>query len=176
MDISKNYFQLFGFPVQFSIDEPELSKRYRELQKDIHPDRFAGKGDREKRLAEQFSTYVNEAYQGLMVPLARAEYLLVLAGVEMDPQNETTNDGLFLMQQMELREALAEVPSHENPEAALDEMSAQVKQSIELLLQEYETAYNAGLFDQCKASVTKLHFVTKLSREIEKLEAQILDY
>ncbi len=176
MDIDQNYFELFGLDVAFAVDQALLSERYRQLQKEIHPDRFAGKGDREQRLAVQFTTYVNEAFQGLKSPLKRAEYLLLLSGVEVDPQNETTSDGVFLMQQMELREDLAEIPDSTDPEAALETMSAQVDEHLNELLAEFERSFNTKQFSECKTLLSKLYFVKKLADEIEQLDAKLFDY
>mgnify|MGYP000081779127 CR=1 FL=1 len=175
LDIRQNHFSLFALPIQFSVDQQTLSQRYRELQKEIHPDRFAGKGEREQRLAAQFAAYVNEAYQGLKSPLTRAEYLLKLADVAVDSQNETTNDVEFLMEQMELREALTGLRAHPNPESELDIMSLQVDQTLKALLEKFEHNYGAKNFEVCKACLSKLHFVSKLRQEIEQLEAQLFD-
>jgi molecular chaperone HscB len=176
MDIDQNYFELFGLAAVFAVDETLLSERYRQLQKEIHPDRFAGKGEREQRLAVQFTTYVNEAFQGLKSPLKRAEYLLLLAGVEVDPQNETTSDAVFLMEQMELRETLGEIPESSDPEAALESMSAQVDKHLDELLVEFEHNFDVKQFDECKAVLSKLYFVKKLADEIEQLDAKLFDY
>lgn len=119
-DFSKNYFELFGLPVGFRLDTAQLAARYRELQKVVHPDRFAAADAGSQRLSLQGATLVNEAFATLKDPLKRAQYLLALRGVEQDPQKSTLNDPAFLMQQMELREALAAVSSAQDPRARLD--------------------------------------------------------
>lgn len=175
LDLSQNHFSLFGLPIQFGVDQQMMSQRYRELQKMIHPDRFAGKGEREQRLAAQFAAYVNEAYQGLKSPLTRAEYLLKLADVEVGSQSETTSDVEFLMEQMEQREALAGLRSHPDPAPELESMAAQVGQNLKGLLKDFEQDYSAKNYTACKACLSKLHFVNKLHHEIEQLEAQLFD-
>ncbi len=79
MDFNADHFTLMGLPRAFRIDTAALDKRYRELQAEVHPDRFAHAGDAEKRLSLQWATKVNEAYQTLKKPLPRAKYLLHLA-------------------------------------------------------------------------------------------------
>ena len=81
--------------------------RYRELQKVVHPDRYAASGGHSQRLSLQGATLVNEAYQTLKDPLTRAQYLLTLKEAVLDDHKHTLDDPAFLMQQMELREALA---------------------------------------------------------------------
>ena len=82
MDLTQNHFELFGLPVAFDIDSQQLAERYRELQRTLHPDRYASASAQEQRLAVQYSGLVNEAYSTLNRPLSRALYLLGLAGVQ----------------------------------------------------------------------------------------------
>jgi len=114
MDLTQNYFELFGLPIKFSVDQVQLKQQYRELQLRFHPDKFASKGGSEKRLAEQFSGLINTAYQTLRSPLLTAEYLLLLAGHSVDNENLTIADGAFLFKQMQWREALGETKSNDS--------------------------------------------------------------
>ena len=116
-DFSKNYFDLFGLPVGFRVDGAALAERYRDLQKVVHPDRYANAPEAEQRLALQQATRVNEAFETLRDPLQRARYLLQLNGMDPDQETATTRDTEFLMQQMELRESLAEVRGQADPQA-----------------------------------------------------------
>ena len=87
IDFSKNHFELFGLPVSFQLDMTQLEQAYRQLQSQVHPDKHAHLGETEKRLALQWATQANHAYQTLRQPLARARYLLQLNGI--DTQEET---------------------------------------------------------------------------------------
>ena len=80
-DFQRNYFELFDLPVGYALDEEKLGTRYRKLQRELHPDRFAGGSAHEQRLAVQYSSLVNEAYATLRKPLPRALYLLEIAGM-----------------------------------------------------------------------------------------------
>jgi molecular chaperone HscB len=80
-DFNKNYFELFNLPVEFGIDRALLSERYRRLQQDMHPDRYATASAQQQRIAVQYSALVNEAYATLNKPLSRALYLLKMAGM-----------------------------------------------------------------------------------------------
>jgi molecular chaperone HscB len=106
LDFSRNHFELFGLPVGFALDRELLAERFRALQDAVHPDRFARASDQERRLSMQASTRVNEGFQVLKDPLQRALYLL---GLHPDPSAEAVpQDPGFLMEQMELRETLAD--------------------------------------------------------------------
>src|SRR5512141_1081809 len=105
----KNHFELFELPVTFDIDTDELAVRYRELQRRVHPDKYANASDQERRLSMQMTTMINEAFQTLKDPVWRGRYLLSLRGISLDDEIDTAMDPAFLTEQMELREELEEV-------------------------------------------------------------------
>ena len=107
-DFGKNHFELFGLAPVFHIDMERLDQAYREIQVQIHPDKFAHLGEQEQRMAMQWTTHANEAYQILKRPLSRARYLLQLRGVDIQEDSNTVMPAEFLMEQMEWREAVAE--------------------------------------------------------------------
>ena len=175
-DFSKNYFELFGMPAGFVLDPGALATRYRDLQKVVHPDRYASAGEHSQRLSLQGATLVNEAYETLKDPLKRAQYLLRLKGLEVDGQNNTLNDPAFLMEQMELREALAEVRSSADPQGSLDvllrEIGGMIQAQIAQLAVLFEDGTPQGLVTAAQ-SVQKMQFLNKLHAEAEAVEAEL---
>lgn len=175
MDISKNFFELFALPVSFQVDPKSLSERYLELQKTLHPDRHAHLSDRERRLSEQYTAYLNEAVSTLKAPLSRAQYLLKLQGLDTTGESSVAIDPVFLMQQMELREQLEEIPSEEDPFAALEDLADDVEAMLKQLRAEFESMYVEQAYEKAVASVRKMQFLEKLSVEIENLEDRLDD-
>ena len=108
MDFNADYFSLFQLPRTFRQDTSALDNRFREVQAQVHPDKFVQAGDAERRLSLQWATRANEAYQTLKKPLARAQYLLSLGGHDVEGENNNAMPPEFLMEQMEWREAVAE--------------------------------------------------------------------
>ncbi|MEF7615561.1 Fe-S protein assembly co-chaperone HscB [Aquincola sp. MAHUQ-54] len=106
MNLGDDDFTLFGLPQRFAIDRADLDQRWRRLQGEVHPDRFAAEGAAAQRVAMQWSVRVNEAYGRLKDPLARAAYLCELRGAPIDAENNTAMPASFLMQQMAWRESL----------------------------------------------------------------------
>ena len=178
LDFSKNYFELFGLPVDFIVDGQALAERYRELQRVIHPDRYANASEQERRLSIQGASLVNEAYETLKDPIARAGYLLTLHGVEMDALQETTQDMAFLMEQMELREELAEVRSQADPYAAVLDLSGRINKQIKTLVGQMALQFESATPSQLEAAreiLRKMRFLQKLRRETEAVEAELED-
>ena len=120
----QNHFELFHLPARFDVDPAALDSAYRDVQGQVHPDRFVNAGDAEKRVAMQWATRANEAYQTLKNPQKRARYLVELHGVDLQTESNTAMPMDFLMQQMEWREALGEARAARD-EAALESLDAQ---------------------------------------------------
>ena len=106
MDIQDTHFALFGLPERFALDATALDRAYREVQSQVHPDRFAGAGVTEQRVALQWATRANEAYRVLRDPLRRALYLCSLRGQDAADEHNTDMPQAFLIQQLEWRESL----------------------------------------------------------------------
>ncbi|WP_246590231.1 Fe-S protein assembly co-chaperone HscB [Marinobacterium ramblicola] len=173
--MTRNYFELFDLEPGFEVDQALLSERYRALQKQWHPDRFAHLSERERRLAVQYTAHINEALATLKSPLRRAQYLLLLAGRDTHGESGAQLDPLFLMQQMELRERLADASEHVDPEAELDALREQADSGLRNLLDEFVSLFSKQDLDGAEKTVRKLQFVTKLQKEIELLEDRLLD-
>jgi molecular chaperone HscB len=106
--LQKNYFDLLGLTKRFALDPADLERAYLSLQQVVHPDRFAGAGDTQRRLALQLAAQVNQAHRVLKSTASRAAYLCELAGVDVGLESNTSMPTEFLMLQMEWRETLDE--------------------------------------------------------------------
>ena len=173
-----NYFQLFQVPAQFDLDLTELGTRYLELQRNFHPDNFASASERDRMLAVQQAANINDAYHSLKQPLLRAEHLLALRGVKISHEQRSFTDTVFLMQQMELRELLADILHSTDPYALIDEAEQQIQQQKKLLLKQLANALDANQPAQDLLAadiIRKLKFFFKLQHELELIEQQLQD-
>jgi molecular chaperone HscB len=177
MALAQNYFELFGLPVSFDIDLQQLSERFRDLQRSVHPDRYANASDRERRLAVEKAAQINEAFQTLKSPLNRARYMLQLRGVDFDNERDTHLDPMFLMEQMELREALGEVKSASDPLTALAKAMDDIRQRHKAMINELASLLeNEASTEEGKQAVQKLQFLNKLQQEAEAIEEELAGY
>lgn len=172
----KNHFELFGLPVTFEVDQELLALRYRELQRAVHPDRFANASEQERRLSVQQAAQINEAFQVLKSSLSRARYLLELNGLPLD-DSDTRMDPLFLMEQIELRETLGEVRSKADPFDALNRVRDDIEGRERELIQSLQQAFADGsreTLEGARETVRKMQFMQRLLSEVDELEENLV--
>ncbi|MEE9683863.1 co-chaperone HscB [Lelliottia amnigena] len=170
-----DYFTLFGLPAQYSIDLPALTIRFQDLQRQFHPDKFASGTPAEQLAAVSQSATINQAWQTLRNPLARAEYLLSLHGFDLTSEQHTVRDTAFLMEQLELREELDEIGQAKD-EARLESFIQRVKGMFDSRHQQMVEQLNHETWDVAADSVRKLRFLDKLRSSAEQLEEKLLDF
>ena len=160
----QNHFELFGLAPAFGLETEALERSYRQIQAQVHPDRFAHAGDAERRASLQWTTRVNEAYRTLKDPVQRAKHLLELQGVDVAFETNTAMPPDFLMQQMELREALEEAKDAPR----LDALRTELRRSRSTLETEIEQALDRKKdYAAAAGLVRKLQFLDKLDSEID---------
>jgi molecular chaperone HscB len=174
MKMIQDHFSLFGLPRRFAVDMSALDERYRELQREVHPDRFATAPAGEQRASMELATRVNDGYRTLKWPLARARYLLELAGVDAAIETNTAMPAEFLAGQMEWREALDEASSAGDA-TGLDRLDARLRKELDAAFAAVEKEFDRGDAAAAAALVRKLMFLDKLREEIglaqERLDA-----
>lgn len=167
LDFAADHFALFGLPRTQKLDTEALDQRFLQLQAEVHPDRHVQAGEAGRRLAMQWASRVNEAYQTLKSPLQRALYLLQLMGHDPQVESNTAMPADFLLRQMELREQVAEA-RRDGDESALEAARQQLvheiatvhRRLIELIDDQHDYAAAGRL-------VRQLMFQEKLLSEID---------
>ena len=139
MNLQSTDFELFDVPEQFAQNRMVLDARWKQLQREAHPDKFAAQGAAAQRVAMQWSVRINEAYQRLKEPLRRASYLCELNGAPINPETNTAMPSAFLVQQMTWREALDEAETIEEmneiavmSQKKMDEQLSKVEQFLDV--------------------------------------------
>jgi molecular chaperone HscB len=164
LNLQSTDFDLFGLPERFAQDRAAIDARWKELQREAHPDRFAAQGQAAQRIAMQWSVRINEAYQRLKNPLKRAAYLCELRGAPINAENNTAMPASFLMEQMAWREALDEAGGAADLDALDAELNAaraQTLQTIGRLLDEEGDAAAAA------QQVRGLMFIERFGQDVQ---------
>ena len=170
MNLQSDDFELFGVPRRFAQERSALDARWKELQREAHPDRHAASGGAAQRQAMQWSVRINEAYQRIKDPMRRAAYLCELHGAPIRAEDNTTMPGDFLMQQMEWREALEEADSLVQVEALEDQVRQARRVALERcadLIDEQQDF--AGAARQVRALMFIARFALDIERRLEQL-------
>lgn len=122
------YFDIIGVPKSYDVNVTEIQKKYKELQKLLHPDKFGTKSEvrliiidiliclsqnifflqKEKQFSETLSSLVNNAYSTLIHPLKRGLYMLKLNDITISEETDNMN-AEFLMEIMEKNEEIEDV-------------------------------------------------------------------
>lgn len=165
MKLDSDDFELFGLPRRFEQDRHALEQRWRDMQAEVHPDRFAAQGPSGQRVAMQWSVRVNEAFQRLKDPLRRAAYLCELHGAQINAENNTAMPTDFLMQQMQWREALADAQTLEQVHALADQVSGHRTEALRLLGPMLDERKD---FPSAAQHVRALMFVERFAQDVER--------
>ena len=164
MNLQSSDFELFGLPVRFAQRRSDIDARWKELQREAHPDKFAAQGAAAQRLAMQWSVRINEAYQRLKDPLRRASYLCELHGAPIEAESNTAMPSGFLVQQMQWREALEESEDINSLEAISAEATASKREQLSRI----ERALDADKdFAAAAQHVRSLIFIERFGSEID---------
>ena len=171
--LTQDFFTLFGLTRQYQLDSDQLESAWKRLQSVVHPDRFAGGGDTQRRMALQWSTRINEGHQALKHPISRASYLLGLYGVDLQTESNTSMPAEFLVMQMEWREALDDLrqlndlPKRQQARALLQSEVHQTWQSGESRLASLLVdSPSPSALEQAAGLVRQLMFVKKFEQEL----------
>jgi molecular chaperone HscB len=164
--LTDSHFVLFGLNEQFALDADALDHAYRTVQAQVHPDRFAAAGEAQKRVAMQWATRANEAYQTLRDPLKRAKYLLHLRGIDVGAENNTAMEPAFLMQQMEWREAIEDAVGAKNVDA-LDALAGDLRDDERVRLTKLGALLDSGSNQPAAEAVRQLMFIERVAAEVD---------
>tara|TARA_B100001173_G_scaffold240843_1_gene210691 strand:- start:305 stop:820 length:516 start_codon:yes stop_codon:yes gene_type:complete len=167
INFNQNYFQLFKIEQSVTIDSISLEKKYFELQKEFHPDKYVNAGDHEKRLSLQITSYINEAYETLKNDYLKSVYLLKVEGFEVGDQNNTISDPEFLMHQMELREEYEKITLSKNSEE-LKNFAIKIERLKNECLLSFNRRYEKKMYNDASIKIKEMKFYISIENDFKK--------
>ncbi|MEO7107552.1 MAG: Fe-S protein assembly co-chaperone HscB [Rhodoferax sp.] len=165
MNLQSNDFELFGVAKQFAQDRASLDARWKDLQREAHPDKFAAQGDAAQRVAMQWSVRINEAYQRLKDPLKRAAYLCELAAAPINAHSNTAMPPAFLMQQMEWREELDDARGEDALNALRENVESAQRELLQACAKCLDETHD---YPAAVLSVRALMFIEKFAHDLDR--------
>ena len=170
---STTYFQTFDLDPQFELDTSLLRERYFELQQKLQPSEG---GSANNASSVRLGSQLNDAYNTLRDPVRRAIYLLSLRGYLYDADRQIQQAPEYLMQQLELREQLADLQAGDSQiEQQLDALRERAAEQLESCGSLYARHFAAADYDVAASAIGRMMFAQKLHRDINDREDQLLD-
>jgi len=166
-----SHFVRLNVAVSFDVDVPALDHLYFDLQRQLHPDRFATKSPKEKALSQQQATALNDAYETLKDPLKRADYMVHLSGVEVLPEGcNLVKDQSILIEAMEMRERLANAATM----TELNTIATETKAEIDDVITGLSLAFRGDDIEGACELTTRLKYLHKMMGEVRHSRARLL--
>jgi molecular chaperone HscB len=166
-----DHFARLGLEEGFEVDMTQLDRRYFDLQRQLHPDRFARKPAREKAISQQQAAALNEAYETIRNPLRRVRYMARRLGVELPEEGRTIDDAELLMEAMEKREALADATTPE----AVGVLAEEAQKERSGLLDRLAALFAAGDRQELRTAILRLGYLEKFAEEARLRRLNMVD-
>ena len=163
-------------PETYDLDVDRLTAQYHMLQLNYHPDKYSVASEKEKMSAQASSSYINDAYETLHSPLKRAAYVLAIKGTDTEKVDQSELSMEVLVEQMELRESLSDLPKDETALQALEELKSSVQGKVNVKQVKFAKEIENDELSAAKKTFHELQFFFKLLAEIEEGEELRLGY
>lgn len=175
--LQSDYFTFFGLPRKLVIDPDTLQKRYYELSRQLHPDRYANRPADERQYAVDATALLNDGYRTLRDPVARAEYLLRQEGFDIGEQRSKDVPPELLEEVFELNMMLEGLPDRDELESARARFQKMMQDSGAELQQaaiRYDETSDRGILQQIRGILNRRRYIRNLIRDVEKSLAEPL--
>ena len=166
-----DYFAIFSLPRRYELDGQELHKRFLNLSRDIHPDRFATSAQETVNVTMRLAAQINDAYDVLKSPVLRAEYLLQQAGGKRASEDKSV-PGDMLGEVMELREQIEEAKVVGDEQALQEirrrvaDMQREVHLTIAALAERIADQPEPEHLDRLRAHLNAIKYVHNLQEQL----------
>ena len=163
--------------MRLALSAGDLQKRFYELSRALHPDRFGRKSERERQYSLEASSILNDAWRTLRNPVARAEYVLRQNGFDIGEQRSNNVPPELLEEVFELNMALEEVrggddsakPQLERARAQFGEMLGEVDKALEGLFVAWDSQQDRVTLGAIRALLNRRKYIQNLLSEVDAL-------
>ena len=177
----KNFYDFFGIGRKLALDTDALQKRFYELSREWHPDRFSRKSAQEQADALEATAVLNDGYRTLRDPVKRAEYLLTEEGFPIGEQRSKDVPPELLEEVFELNLMLEELnsgeesarPQLEAAKANFVSMRASIDHEIQALSSKYDASEAQSeaarqALHEIRGALNRRRYIENLIRDVEK--------
>ncbi len=178
---SKNFYEFFGLEQKLTLDDEALQKRFYELSRQWHPDRFSRKSAEEQAQALEATAILNDGYRTLRNPVKRAEYLLKEEGFPIGEQRSKDVPPELLEEVFELNMTLEELksgdesarPQLESAKQNFAGLLAAIDQELEALFAKYDAAESRSetasqALHEIRGILNRRRYIENLVRDVDR--------
>lgn len=171
-----DYYAFFGIPKRLSVDKADLRRRFYDLSRLLHPDRFTRRPERERQYSLEATAILNDGYRILRDPVARAEYILKEQGFDVGEQRTKDVPPELLEEVFELNMALEELrggdrsvrPQLEKAKTTFLDMRNTIDWELERLFAAYDSSADRATLQKIRTVLNRRNYVRNLVSEVEK--------
>ena len=173
--LSKDFYEFFGIERKLVLDNDALQRRFYELSRHWHPDRFGRKSAEEQTQALEATAILNDGYRTLRDPVKRAEYVLTEEGFPIGEQRSRDVPPELLEEVFDLNMMLEELKGGDEaarPQLAgakenFERMRARIDGELETLFAKHDAADSQS--ETAKQSLHEIRGILNRRRYIENL-------
>ena len=167
-----NYFDFFGIPEAFEIDLTELRKRYIQNSKKYHPDfHTLSNAIHQENILEK-STLNNKAWKTLSDRSKRIEHLLRIHDA-MPEEGKASVPQEFLMDMMDINEALMELKFEPDPEKTsdvqgqLDKLTNEIEEAGKTAMNRWDEGRDNEVLTEVRDYFLKLKYINRIKEQLQ---------
>ena len=171
-----DYYRFFGLPKRLAIDGRELQKRFYDMSRILHPDRFLRRAPTERQYSLEATAILNDAYRVLRDPVSRAEYVLTENGFDIGEQRSKDVPPELLEEVFELNMALEELrsgdsgarPQLEEARSRFLALRNAIDGELQQLFEKYDAGGDRAVLAQIRGILNRRNYIRNLVGEVEK--------
>lgn len=182
-DAADDRFAVLGLPRKFEVDLAAAESAYKDLSRQLHPDRFAKADPRARKAALARTVEINDAWRTVKDPVRRAGYLLELAGFGLAGDDrkvpalaktkQVAAPPTFLIEILELRDELA-AAQRAGDSVKVAFMADEMRGRFDATMKEIAIALEAGRFEEAARSLSALRYYQRFLDEVAAHEERAL--
>jgi molecular chaperone HscB len=162
------------------IDLADLERRFFELSKKFHPDRFASKSPEEVQISHDRSSAINNAYRTLKNPISRAKYFVEkeLGSIEEKSASVPMDMADMFFEVQDVLDTIRDAREHP-PESAVKEVHkaeaelmakvAELEKNLESRFSEYDASPNKKKLEKIKEILSERSYIKSFLRQIDSV-------
>jgi len=170
--LSRNFFRFFGLDPKLVVDLPDLQKRFYDLSRQWHPDKFSRKSAAEQAESLEATSILNDGYRTLRDPVKRAEYMLTEEGFPIAEQRSKDVPPELLEEVFELNMMLEEVedsrPQLEAARTKFIGLRAEIDAELEALFVRHDTGDPKQALSEIRGVLNRRRYIENLIRDVDQ--------